>query len=191
MAGAAILLLLLSSVVLIAALRPPTLSLSSSTVTAGDSVVVSATNVPDNQNGEIQLHSTLHIFTFHADSNGHVSLPIVVPRSIGAGAHTVTICWASRCRNSVTMHVIEPGVALASPTPGTTPGVTPGASPTPNTTPGASPAPTGGTSSTPHPSPSPISTPKSTPPPSPTPTPSPSVTINSISSVGNTVVTFH
>ncbi len=193
-AGAAILLLLISGVVLIAASRTPTLSLSSSTVTAGDSVVVSATNVPANQNGEIQLRSTLHIFTFHADSSGHVSVPILVPRNIGAGDHTVTICWASRCRNSVTLHVIEPGVALASPTPGTTPGVTPGASPTPNRTPGASPTPTGGTSS----SPSPISTPKSTPPPpppppppSPTPTPSPSVTLNSISSVGNTVVTFH
>jgi serine/threonine-protein kinase len=181
-AGAAILLLLISGVVLIAASRTPTLSLSSSTVTAGESVVVSATNVPANQNGEIQLRSTLHIFTFHADSSGHVSVPILVPRNIGAGDHTVTICWASRCRNSATLHVIEPGVALASPTPGTTPGVTPGASPTP----------TGGTSSSPRPSP--ISTPKSTPPPPPpppTPTPSPSVTLNSISSVGNTVMTFH
>jgi serine/threonine-protein kinase len=194
-AGAAILLLLISGVVLIAAFRTPTLSLSSSTVTAGDSVVVSATNVPASENGEIQLHSTLHIFTFHADSNGHVSVPIVVPRNIGVGDHTVTICWASKCRNSVTLHVIEPGVALASPTPGTTPGVTSGASPTPNATPGASPTPTGGTSSSPRPSP--ISTPKSTPPPppppppSPTPTPSPYVTLNSISSLGNTVVTFH
>src|SRR5260370_24090480 len=175
MAGAAILLLLLSSVVLIAALRPPTLSLSSSTVTAGDIVVGSATNVPGNQNGEIQLHSTLHIFTFHADSNGHVSLPIVVPRNIGAGDHTVTICWASRCRYSVTLHVIEPGVALASPTPGTTPGGTPGASPTPNTTPGASPTPTGGTSSSPHPNPLPTPTPNPTPTPPPPPPPAPAI----------------
>ncbi len=195
-AGAAILLLLISGIVLIAAVRTPTLSLSSSTVTAGDSVVVTATNVPANENGEIQLHSTLHIFTFHADSNGHVSVPIVVPRNIGAGDHTVTICWASRCRNSVALHVIEPGVALASPTPGTTPGVTPGASPTPNATPGASPTPTGGTSSSPHPSPSPISTPKSTPPPppppSPTPTPNPSINLGSIHQApGTTTMAFH
>ena len=169
----AIVLLLISSVVLIAALRTPSLSLSSSTVVAGDPVVVSATNVPADQNGEIELRSTLHIFSFHADSNGRVSVPIVVPRTIGAGDHTVTICWASRCRNSVTLHVIESGVALASPTSGTTPGVTPSASPTPNTTPGASPAPTGGTSRSPQPSP--ISTPKSTPPPPPlsSPTPNP------------------
>src|SRR5258706_7048179 len=170
-AGAAILLLLLSSVVLIAALRTPTLSLSASTVTAGESVVANATNAPASQNGEIQLHSALHVFTFHADSNGHVSQPIVVPRNIGAGNHTVTICWASRCRNSVTLHVIEPGVALASPTPGTTPGGTPSASPTPSPTPGSTATPTGGTSSSPHPSPisTPISTPKSTPPPPPPP----------------------
>ena len=186
LAAVAVLLLLISSFLFIVALRTPTLSLSSSTVTAGDTVVVNATNVPANQTGEIQLRSTLHIFPFHADSNGHVSVPIQVPRNIGAGDHAVTICWASRCRNSVTLHVLEPGVGFASPTPGSTAGVTPGASPNP------SPTPTGGTSGSPQPSP--ISTPKSSPPPpppSPTPTPSPSVTIVSISSVGNTVVTFH
>jgi len=177
-AGAAILLLLLSSVVLIAALRTPTLSLSASTVTAGESVVANATNVPANQNGEIQLHSTLHVFTFHADSNGHVSQPIVVPRNIGAGNHTVTICWASRCRNSVTLHVIEPGVALASPTPGTTPGGTPSASPTPNTTTGSSPTPTGGTSGSPHPSPIPTPKPNPTPTPTPSPPPSPVISVS-------------
>ncbi len=184
-AAAAILLLLITGVVLFAASRTPTLSLSLSTVTAGDSVIVRATNVPANQSGEIQLHSAVHIFAFQADSNGHVSLPIVVPRNIGGGDHTVTICWASRCRNSVTLHVLEPGVALASPTPGTTPGVTPGASPTP----------TGGTSprpgSSPSPAPRPTPSPTPPPPPSPTPTPSPSVTLNSISQLGSTFVTFH
>ena len=179
-AGAAILLLLISGVVLFAALRTSTLSLSSSTVTAGDILVVSATNVPANQNGEIQLHSTVHIFTFRADSNGHVSVPLVVPRNIGAGDHTVTICWASRCRNSVTLHVIEPGVALASPTPtpGTTPSVTPSASPTPNTTPGASPTPTGGTSGSPHPSPIPTPKPNPTPTPTPPPPPAPVISVS-------------
>src|SRR5438309_8759066 len=177
-AAAALLLILISSFVLIAALRTPKLSLSSSTVAAGDSVVVSATNVPANQNGEIQLHSTLHVFPFRADASGRVSLPIVVPRSIGAGDHTVTICWAARCRNSVTMHVVEPGVALASPTPGSTPGITPGASPTPNTTPGSSPTPTGGTSSSPRPSPIPTPKPNPTPTPTPPPPPSPVISIS-------------
>lgn len=196
-AATAIVLLLISSVVLIAALRTPTLSLSSSTVTAGDSVVVSATNVPANQTGEIQLRSTLHIFTFHADSNGRVSVPIVVPRTIGAGDHTVAICWASRCRTSVTLHVIEPGVALASPTPGTpgvTPGAPPSASPTPNKTPGSSPAPTGGTSPRPVPSPSPVPkpTPSPSPPPPPPPTPNASITLGAVHQApGSTTVVFH
>jgi len=193
-AAAALLLILISSFVLIAAARMPTLSLSSSTVTAGDTVVVNATNVPANQSGEFQLHSTLHIFAFHADSNGHVSVPIVVPRNIGAGDHTVTICWAARCRNSVTMHVVEPGVALASPTPGSTPGITPGASPTPNTTPGTSPAPTGGTSPRPGPSPSPAPrpTPSPTPPPPPPPTPNPSINLGSVHQApGTTTMAFH
>ena len=180
-AGAAILLLLISSVVLIAALRAPTLSLSSSTVTAGDTVVVNATNVPANQTGEIQLRSTLHIFPFHADSNGHVSVPIQVPRNIGAGDHTVTICWASRCRNSVTLHVVEQDFSFASPTPGSTPGATPGASPSPITTPGSSPTPTGGTSSSPGPSPVPS--------PKPTPTPPPPSPVISISNYNIKILT--
>src|SRR5260370_19001836 len=177
-AAAAILLLLISGVALIAVSRTPTLSLSSSTVTAGDSVVVNATNVPANQNGEIQLRSTLHMFTFHADSNGHVTVPIAVPRNIGAGDHTVTICWTSRCRNSVTVHVIEPGVALLSPAQGTTPVVTPSAGPTTNTTPGASPSPTSGTSGSPHPSPIPTPKPNPTPTPTPPPPPAPVISVS-------------
>src|SRR5438445_6112081 len=193
-AAAALLLILISSFGLIAALRTPTLSLSSSTIAAGDTVVVSATNAPTNQNGEIQLRSTLHVFPFRADASGRVSLPIVVPRSIGAGDHTVTICWAARCRSSVTMHVVEPGVALASPTPGSSPGTTPGASPTPITTPGSSPAPTGGTSPRPGPSPSPAPkpTPSPTPPPPPPPTPNPSINLGSVHQApGTTTMAFH
>src|SRR5207245_7712053 len=90
-AAAALLLILISSFVLIAALRTPTLSLSSSTIAAGDSVVVSATNVPANQNDEIQLHSTLHDFPFRPDPSGRVSRPSVVTRSSGAGARTLTV----------------------------------------------------------------------------------------------------
>jgi len=178
-AAAALLLLLISSVVLIAALRTPTLSLSSSTVNAGDTVVANATNLPPNQNGEFQLRSTLHIFPFHADSNGHVSMPIQVPRNIGAGDHTVTICYNSKCRNTVTLHVLEPA-GFASPAPGSTPGASPVSSPTP----------TGGTSGSPHPSP--ISTPKSSPPPPPTPTPNPSINLGSIHQApGTTTMAFH
>jgi hypothetical protein len=137
-AGVLVVLLILG-VLLIAAARP-SLSLSASTVTAGDTVVVNASRLPANQNGEIQLLSTVHTFPFHADSNGNVSVPIVVPRNIGAGDHTVKICWGSSCRASATIHVIEP-VAFATPSPGTTPtpSASPSSRPTASPTPGQTP----------------------------------------------------
>jgi hypothetical protein len=201
--AAAVLIVLLILGLIVTAALTPTLSLSASTVRAGDTVVANATHLPANQNGEIQLLSTVHTFPFHANANGDARVPILVPRNIGAGDHTVKLCWGSSCRKSVTLHVIEP-VAFVTPSPGSTPSTAPGASPTPGATPGHSPTPTGDTSTShppspipspvpspiPSPIPTPIPTPKPTPPPPP-PTPSPSVTIVSISSLGNTVVTFH
>jgi hypothetical protein len=155
-AGVLVVLLILG-VLLIAAARPM-LSLSASTVTAGDTVVVNASHLPANQTGEIQLLSTLHTFPFHAGPNGNFSVPILVPRNIGAGDHTVKICWGSSCRASATLHVIEP-VALVTPSPGSTPSTAPGASPSPSA------IPIGGTS--PSPRASPIPTPRATPSPQP------------------------
>jgi Protein kinase domain len=155
-AGVLVMLLILG-VLLIAAARPM-LSLSASTVTAGDTVVVNASHLPANQTGEIQLLSTLHTFPFHAGPNGNFSVPILVPRNIGAGDHTVKICWGSSCRASATLHVIEP-VALVTPSPGSTPSTAPGASPSPSA------IPIGGTS--PSPRASPIPTPRATPSPQP------------------------
>jgi serine/threonine-protein kinase len=183
-AAGVLVVLLILGVLLVASARP-TLSLSASTVRAGDTVVVNASHLPANQNGEIQLLSTVHTFPFHANSSGDVSMAILVPRNIGAGDHTVNLCWNASCRLSATLHVLAP-VALATPSPGATPSTAPGASPTPGATPGHSPTPGGGSS--PSPIASPVPTPKPTPPP---PTPSPSVTLVSISQVGNTVVTFH
>jgi serine/threonine-protein kinase len=191
--AAAILLVLLTMGAIWYAARPPTptLSLSPSTVTAGDSVVVTATHVPTNQSGSIQLLSVIHDFAFRADANGNVTSDIVIPRNIGAGAHTVRICWASTCHASATLRVVEPGVTPpttpgASPQPATTPGQTPaptgGASPGPGTSPAPAPKPTPSAAPTPSPSPSPL--------PSPTPVASPSITLVSVSAVGNTTVTF-
>ena len=142
LAVVAALLLFAFTFLLLVAARTPTLSLSSSTVTAGDTVVVNATHLPANENGEIQLLSTLHTFPFHSNRNGDVSLPIIVPRNIGAGDHTVKICWASQCRNSATLHVIEP-IALLIPTPGATPSgsSTPTSTPIPSHSPTPSPTP--------------------------------------------------
>ncbi|HAC45639.1 MAG TPA: hypothetical protein DCF65_06165, partial [Chloroflexi bacterium] len=116
-------------------------------------------------------------FPFHASPSGDVSVSIRVPLNIGAGDHTVRLCWNASCRASVTLHVIGP-VAYATPSPG--------ASPSPGATPGHSPTPSGGSS--PSPIASPIPTPKPTPPP---PTPNPYIVLVSVSATGSTTVVFH
>src|SRR6266851_1701723 len=167
-AGVLIVLLILG--VLLVAARP-TLSLSASSVRAGDTVGVNASRLPANQNGEIQLLSTVHTFPFHASAGGEVSVSIRVPLNIGAGDHTLRLCWNASCRLSATLHVLAP-VAFATPSPAATPSTPPGASPT------ASPIPT------------PISTPISTLKPPP-PTPNPYIVLVSVSATGNTTVVFH
>ena len=177
--AAAVLVVLLILGILLTAAAKPTLSLSASTVVAGDTVVVNATHLPANQIGDIQLLSVLHTFPFHAGPNGNLSVPILVPKNIGAGDHTVKLCWNGSCRVSVKLHVIEP-VALASPSPGSTPSTAPGASPTPGATPIA------GTS--PSPRASPIPTPRTTPTPPP---PTPYVTTDKISQLNGFTVVLH
>ncbi len=160
-AAGVLVVLLILGVLLVASARP-SLSLSASTVRAGDTVVVNASHLPANQNGEIQLLSTVHSFPFHANPSGDASVSIRVPPNIGAGDHTVRLCWNASCRLSATLHVLAP-VAFATPSPGATPSTTPGASPSAGATP------IGGTSPTPRASPiaSPIPTPKASPPATP------------------------
>jgi hypothetical protein len=181
--AAGVLVVLLVLGVLLVALARPTLSLSASTVRAGDTVVVNASHLPANQNGEIQLLSTVHSFPFHANPSGDASVSIRVPLNIGAGDHTVRLCWNASCRLSATLHVLAP-VAFGTPSPGATPSTAPGASPTTGATP------IGGTSPTPRasPIPTPIPTPKPTPPP---PTPNPYIVLVSVSATGTTTVVFH
>jgi serine/threonine-protein kinase len=139
-AGAVIVLLLLAaSVGYLVTHQKPTVSLSESTVRAGDTVVVTASHVPANQAGEIQLRSTLHSFPFQADGNGELSDPILVPKNIGSGDHTVQICWAGQCYATATLHVIDSIGSSPSPTSSPTTTPSPTASPTARPTP--SPAP--------------------------------------------------
>ena len=136
LAGGLIVALLIVLVAVRAATAPPvTLSLSSSTVALGDSVVVSASNVPANQAGEIQLWSALHTYSFRANANGQVKVTLTVPRDIGAGDHQVKICWSGSCHAEATLHVL---VRVAQATPSAT--ASPVASPSPGTTPTATPA---------------------------------------------------
>jgi serine/threonine protein kinase len=115
--------------------RPqPVLSLAPSTVAAGDSLLVTASNLPANQSGEIRLHSTLEVFPFRADSNGNVRLYITVPRDAGTGGHTIQLCWASSCRLTSALQVLEP-VPAVTPSPEATPTSSPSTSPSANPTP--------------------------------------------------------
>lgn len=180
-----------------AAHGPVTLAVSPTTVAPGESIVVTATHVPPNQAGQIELWSVLHTFPFRADSTGQVAVDITIPQNIGLGDHLVKICWSNSCHQQTTLHVVSL-VALASPGPTGSPSPSPGA--TPNPSPTTAPAPT--SNPTPHPTSRPTSTPGSTPkppqpsptpppPPPPTPTPAASATLISVSQLGNTTMKFH
>ncbi len=133
-AAATVLLLLLTSVALVVASRTPTLSLSSTTVRPGDSLLVTASHLPRNQPGEIQLLSRLSVFPFRADGNGDVMREIVVPNDTGIGDHLVKVCWSGTCHAETTLHVISP-LAFATPVPGTSPSPSAVASSSPSRSP--------------------------------------------------------
>jgi serine/threonine-protein kinase len=183
-----VVLLVMGSIWFVARPVEPTLSLSASTVAAGDSLVVSATHVPANQEGTIQLHSAVSNFQFRSDASGNVSRDVTVPLDIGSGDHLVKICWASTCPKSTVLHVVDP-VALATPTPEATPSPTATAQPT--ATPTQAPVPTSAPAPNPGPAPKPTPIPTPTPKPTPSPTPIPSITLVSVSVSGNTTVVFH
>jgi len=177
---AAILVLLLVLGVCAIVAQATTLTVTPDRATLGQTVRISATHVPANQVGEIQLWSVVHTYPFRADAGGNVSLDMTVPRDIALGDHVVKICWSNTCHKQVALRVVS-GVAEVQPTPVAnqtpTPGVTPSAGST--STPTAHPTPTSGSTprptpgSTPRPSPTPTSTPPPPPPPTPTPTQNP------------------
>src|SRR5579859_3104345 len=125
--GLGVLAILLTFAVLVNVAANPdiTLNLSSSTVSPGASLVITATNAPANQAGEIQISATnTRTFAFQSDANGDVALTITVPRDIGAGDHLVKICWAGSCHAQATLKVIAT-VTTPPPSRGPTPSVTP------------------------------------------------------------------
>jgi hypothetical protein len=121
--------------------RPVTFSLSSTTVTAGDAVVVSADHLPPNQAGRVELWSAQYTYPFRAGPNGHVDVTFTVPVDIDAGDHQVKLCWNGSCRLEETLHVLAP-VANVSPSPSVRPSASPLRSPSP--APSSSPIPTKG-----------------------------------------------
>ena len=161
---AALLLVLLSFGVCAIAAQATTLSVNPIQAAPGETVQVTATHVPANQVGEIQLHSVVHTYPFRADSRGQVEVDMTVPVDAELGDHVVKICWENACHRDAPLRVVS-GVAAA---PSSSPSVGATASPSPSST-GSGTSPTPG--STPHPTSNPTSNPTSAPKPSPTPTP--------------------
>jgi hypothetical protein len=127
-AAALVVLLAAGTVGYIATHQKLALSVSPSTVAAGNDVLVTASHLPANQSGEIRLFSPVHTFPFRADSSGNVRVTITIPPDIGIGDHIVNICWGSVCRVSETLHVLEP-IPVVTPSPTSPP--SPGPTPTP------------------------------------------------------------
>ena len=93
----------------------PTIALSSSTVAAGDKIVVTASHLPPNQVGTVTLFSAAVSFSFQADGHGNLQVEVTVPRNIDPGDHLVKLCWSGSCHAQTTLHI-----NAASPTPSPT-----------------------------------------------------------------------
>src|SRR5579864_1633525 len=129
--------------------QPVSLNLSPSTVVAGDSIVVTASHLPANQAGEIQLWSQRRSFPFRSGPNGNVTVEISIPRDLEVGEHLVMVCWNGACHSQQRLQVLSP-VALVTPVaPGSpSPAASPGSTPRPTPTASTSPSPTPGGTST-------------------------------------------
>jgi eukaryotic-like serine/threonine-protein kinase len=178
--------------------QPPVVAifLSSTTAHVGDSLVITASNLPPYQTGMIDLHSDpVQIGTFRADAHGNLREEVVVPQDATLGDHVITLCWDDGCHGSARVTIVDAGTPLPSPTArgeaapptaatldagrrargsGGGAGTPSPASPTP-TAGGPTPTPPDPTP-TPTPRPTPTVKPSHTPSPSPTPTPCPSPT---------------
>ena len=191
-AAAVIVILLLVGFAFVAASQP-TVSLSSSTVTPGQTIKVKAAHLPANQTGDIQLHSQISYFPISSDGAGNVATDITVPLETEVGDHSIRICWSGSCPASATLHVVA-DLALASPSgesspsptdwPSSTPGPPLPASPNPTSSPVPNP------SSRPNP-PSPSHSPSPSPLPSPTPCTPIALRVPSISKAQGFTADFH
>lgn len=136
LAGGAVALLLLLVVLAAHALRPaPALSLSPAQARAGDTVVVTGTNLPAGQPGTVQMQGrAAPLGQFRADDHGAFSVRFVVPPDL-AGGRSVQACWGGSCPLRQTLLVlVEPGTAPTAtplPAPVATPAPTPAASAAP------------------------------------------------------------
>jgi hypothetical protein len=169
----------------------PTLALSSSIVEPGEILTVTATHLPANQLGTVELLSELFTWPYGADANGSLSKSITIPDRIGIGDHHISVCWDNSCPLRAPLTVVAPGT-LPSPTPSGNSSPTASGTPVAKGTPGRSPSP--GRSPTANPTASPRPTPKPTPTPTSNPCPTPRagavLTASSTTVVGGGTVTL-
>jgi serine/threonine protein kinase len=124
--------------------------LSAATVLPGDSLTVTASHLPANQAGTIQLQSApVQVGVFQADRDGNAMSRAQIPKDAQPGDHLVSLCWNGSCPASRQVTVLQPA-----------PSPTPPPAPTPTPTPTSRPTPT----------PTPFPTPTATPTRTPTPT---------------------
>jgi serine/threonine protein kinase len=110
-----------------AAHQRPSLALSSMTVSPGAHISVSASHLPPNQSGELQLFSQEYVFPFRADGSGAANVPITIPLDITSGDHVLKMCWNRGCPAQVSLLVVG---GLAIPPPYYSPSASPVPSPT-------------------------------------------------------------
>ena len=197
--AAVLILLLIMGVCAVVNSQAVTLAVDPGITLPGGVVRVTATHLPANQAGEVQLWSVVNTYFFASDANGDMTLDMTVPSDIELGDHVVKICWARACHKQAPLRVVSGVGGIPSSTP--VANSTPGTSPTPTRSPGSTPRP--GSTATPRSTPTsgttayPTSTPKTSPKPSPSPssssnpTPTPYVTLVSVSASLTTKVTFH
>jgi serine/threonine protein kinase len=115
--------------------QTPMLSLSSTTVAPGDTVVVNASRLPASQSGELELYSQVYVFPFQADSSGQATVHVTIPLDVAGGDHVMKVCWSGTCHGQVALHVV---VVVVTPTPYSFPSP----SPSPTYSPFGTPTPT-------------------------------------------------
>ena len=81
--------------------------LSSTTVQAGQTVVVNAQNLPPGQPGIVRLLTPIRdLGSFRSNAQGEVEQGVLVPRDEPAGDHLVQLCWSGGgCHDLTTVHV--------------------------------------------------------------------------------------
>jgi hypothetical protein len=170
------------------AVTQPALTVSPAVAHLGDQVVVTATNVPANQAGDLQLRGTSYSFPFRSDRGGNVREILVVPGDTPAGDVGVRICWSSSCHAESTLRVIGAAAPVAS---SATPSAAPSASPSAiaSANPPSSAAPTAAPATAPSSAPQPQPSSGPTPPP-PAPAASISFSSDHIVAVTGTITVY-